>query len=66
MASRDPESKTGKVIFDIDAEAEGDTFVTGLGIPGKTKRGTVPHHEDESKFYGSLEDELMDRVDQTE
>lgn len=60
----------GNVLFDIDAE--GDTFVTGVGIPGKkTKKGKMvifdPTKEDEeNKFYAFPEDELMERVDKTE
>jgi len=38
IASKEP-TKVGKVIFDIDADAGGDTgtFVTGVGIPGKAR-----------------------------
>ena len=58
--------KSGKVLFDIDAGAEDDgTFVTGIGIPGR-KGKKAPAPSDDQKYYGSLEDELMDRVDNTE
>lgn len=30
--------KVGKVLFDVDAGDDGSTFVTGLGIPGKSKK----------------------------
>jgi len=37
---KEPEGgvKVGKVLFDIDAGADDGTFVTGLGIPGKSKK----------------------------
>lgn len=36
--------KVGNVLFDIDAGADDDgTFVTGLGIPGKSKK-QAKHH----------------------
>ena len=39
MASKDPSTGVrGKVLFDADAEgADAGTFVTGVGIPGKSK-----------------------------
>lgn len=30
--------RSGKVIFDIDAGADDGTFVTGVGIPGRSKK----------------------------
>lgn len=30
--------KSGKVIFDVDAGADDGTFVTGVGIPGRSKK----------------------------
>ena len=58
--------KSGKVLFDIDAGAEDDgTFVTGVGIPGR-KNKKVPAPSEDTKYFGSLEDELLDRVDNTE
>ncbi len=59
--------KVGKVIFDVDAGAEDDdgTFVTGLGIPGKRKKQKAVHRIEE-KFYARIEDELLDKVENTE
>lgn len=67
FTSNEPK-KVGRAIFDIDAEPAGDsgTFVTGVGIPGKSKRKQREFTEAELKFYAFPEDELMDRVDQTE
>ena len=67
IASNEPK-KVGKAIFDIDAEASGDsgTFVTGVGIPGKSNRRRREFTEEELKHYAFPEDELMERVDKTE
>ena len=68
IASKDPK-KVGKIIFDVDAEAaaaeDDGTFVTGVGIPGKKKKARQ-YTAEELKDHMFPEDELMDRVDQTE
>ena len=55
-------------MFDADAaEADGGTFVTGLGIPGsKTKLPKEDGLYEETKYYEDKESELLDRVDNTE
>lgn len=56
---------SGKVIFDIDAE--GGTFVTGVGIPGSKKVKNQKYaEEEEMKYYTYPEDELWERVNKTE
>ena len=63
---KDPK-KAGKVIFDADANEDDGTFVTGLGIPGKSKKGKATFkHDPNEKFYAKVEDELLDRVEKTE
>jgi len=69
ITSKDP-NKVGKIIFDVDGDGEAPghddgTFVTGVGIPGK-KKGKKNYTAEELKHYEFPEDELMDRVDQTE
>jgi len=67
-AANDPNSKTGKIIFDIDADpvpVDDGTFVTGVGIPGKKKKRR-DFTEEELKTYQNPEDELLDRVDAAE
>ena len=54
--------KVGKVLFDIDEEA---TFVTGIGIPGRTK--SKPRTDEENRqLLMSEEDRLLESVNQTE
>ena len=64
-----------KVLYDIDDNAnaaEGSTFVTGIGIPGKTKKqkrqqkAVSGKYDEEHKFHETLEEELMEQVDKTE
>lgn len=71
LSSKDPNK--AKVLYDADANDanEGSTFVTGIGIPGRAKKKQkkqqqVVQYDEEHKFYDNLEDELIDRVDQTE
>ena len=62
------DSKSGRVFYDADAnhvEDEG-TFVTGLGIPGKSKKTKNRVAYEESKYFAYPEDELMDRVERAE
>ena len=70
IATGQDSSNGGKVLYDADAGDDAGTFVTGLGIPG-TKKGKKKQEKalisrEGEKFYASMEDELMDRVDQTE
>lgn len=67
MGGGDSTKGNGKVIFDIDAE--GDTFVTGVGIPGKkkkSKKSQIDPEEERDKYYDYPEDELLERVNKTE
>ena len=56
-------TKVGKVLFDIDEEA---TFVTGIGIPGKSKNKPKMTAEEERELLMSEEDKLLNSVNQTE
>ena len=67
IASGQDLNSGGKVLYDADAADDAGTFVTGLGIPG-TKKGKKKQEKalvtaEGGKFYASMEDELMDRVD---
>lgn len=54
--------KVGKVLFDIDEEG---TFVTGVGIPGRSKNKPRTAAE-ERELFMSEEDKLLESVNQTE
>lgn len=57
-------TRVGKVLFDID-EGEEATFVTGIGIPGRSKNKPKQMPNDRDLFM-SEEDKLLDSVNQTE
>ena len=58
--------RSGKVIFDVDGDDDG-TFVTGVGIPGKSKKKKAAMQiVGTEKFYAREEDELLDRVNNAE
>ena len=56
-------TRVGKVLFDVDTDG---TFVTGVGIPGRSKNQLheTDDQEDE-KQYIDEEDMLLDKVEQT-
>ena len=56
-------TRVGKVLFDVDTDG---TFVTGVGIPGRSKNQL--HETDDledEKQYIDEEDMLLDKVEQT-
>ena len=56
-------NRVGKVLFDVDTDG---TFVTGVGIPGKSKNQIhEADDQEEEKSYIDEEDMLLERVEQT-
>ena len=74
MRARPKQRKTGKHQFDgplveavkRDSSATEDTRSRNSCIPGRKKKQAAAAPSDDQKFYGSLEDELLDRVGNTE
>ena len=56
-------TRVGKVLFDVDTDG---TFVTGVGIPGRSKNQIhEADDQEEQKSYIDEEDMLLEKVEQT-
>ena len=55
-------TRVGKVLFDADTDG---TFVTGVGIPGRSKNQIHENEDEEEKSYIDEEDMLLEKVEQT-
>ena len=65
VKDKSKQTRVGKVLFDVDADG---TFVTGVGIPGRTKNKELHEtgDQEEQKQYIDEEDLLLEKIDRTE